>query len=283
MYEDSEKKVEPIIKWAGGKRKLIKDIIPFIPKKIDRYFEPFLGGGSLLFFLTPYKATINDLNNELMNFYEVVKLYPKELIDKLKEFKEKDNEEFYYEVRRKKEILTGNEVENKVYQATRFLYLNKRGFNGLYRVNKKGEFNVPYGKSKNTDIVNESKIIKMSNYFNNNDITFYSKDYKEVVKEAKKGDFIYFDPPYLPISPTSSFISYTSSGFSLNDQKELVEVCKDLKKKGVNFILSNSYSDVTLNLYKDFDVHVVSTRRQISSKSSSRKVVKEILVVSTDN
>ena len=204
--------VSPVLKWVGGKRQLISDIEPLIPKSISTYVEPFVGGGAVLFHLQPKKAIINDYNQELMNVYQVIKDKPNELIEVLQEHKGLNSEDYFYEIR---SLDRSENYENMtdVEKAGRVIYLNKTCFNGLFRVNRAGFFNTPYGKYKNPSIVNEVTIKAVSNYFNSAKIKFLTGDYKEALRRLRRGAFVYFDPPYVPISSSSSFTGYTEHGF----------------------------------------------------------------------
>lgn len=272
--------VAPALKWVGGKRQLISEIEPLIPKKISTYVEPFIGGGAILFHLQPKKAIINDYNKELMNVYKVIKDDPDGLIEVLKRHKELHSEEYFYEVR---SLDRSEDYENMtdVEKAGRIIYLNKTCYNGLFRVNRAGFFNTPYGKYKNPSIVNEVTIRAISNYFNSANIKFLTGDYKEALKGLRRGAFVYFDPPYMPISTSSSFTGYTEHGFDYEKQVELRDECLKLHKKGIKFLQSNSYSPEILELYADedvFDIELVQARRSVNSQSDKRGEIAEVLI-----
>ena len=272
--------VSPVLKWVGGKRQLISDIEPLIPKKISTYVEPFVGGGAVLFHLQPKKAIINDFNKELMNVYQVIKDNPNELIKVLKEHKELNSEDYFYEIR---SLDRRDDFENlsSVQKAGRIIYLNKTCYNGLFRVNRAGFFNTPYGKYKNPSIVNEVTIKAISNYFNSANINFLTGDYKEALKSLRRGAFVYFDPPYMPISSSSSFTGYTEHGFDYEKQVELRDECLKLHDRGVKFLQSNSYSPEILELYSDqkvFNIEIVKAKRSINSQSDKRGEISEVLI-----
>lgn len=276
--------VAPIVKWVGGKRQLLPEIETFIPKKISTYVEPFVGGGAVLFHVQPKKAIINDFNNELMNVYKVVKDNPDELISLLKKHEEANREasngDYYYEIRA---LDRSDEYEklSSVERAARILYLNKTCYNGLFRVNQAGQFNAPYGKYKNPAIVNDVTIKAVSNYFNSANIKFLEGDYKQALKGLRKGSFVYFDPPYMPISSSSSFTGYTGAGFDYDKQVELRDECIKLHKKGIKFLQSNSYSPEILDLYSDttiFKIKIVKAKRSINSKADKRGEISEVLI-----
>lgn len=272
--------VAPVLKWVGGKRQLIEDISPLIPKQISTYVEPFVGGAAILFHLQPKKAIINDFNDELMNVYQVIKEDPNGLIKILEKHKEANSEEYYYETRA---LDRTSDYENlsKEEKAGRILYLNKTCYNGLFRVNSSGQFNAPYGKYKNPAIVNDVTIKAVSNYFNSANIKFLNGDYKEALKGLRKGTFVYFDPPYMPVSSSSNFTGYTENGFGYEKQVELRDECLKLHKRGIKFLQSNSYTPEILELYSDssvFTIKVVQAKRSINSKSDKRGEISEVLI-----
>jgi DNA adenine methylase len=255
---------KPFVKWAGGKRQIVRELIRNIPSNFNTYIEPFVGGGALLFELMPDKAIINDINTELINTYRVIRDYPQKLIESLK--KHKNEEKYYYQIR----ALNPKEL-SEVERASRFIYLNKTCFNGLYRENSKGQFNVPFGKYKNPKIVDEDNIFAVSEYLKEADITILNKDYKEVCKLAKSGDFIFLDPPYYPMSKTASFTKYTKYDFTEKEQIELSKLFKELDKKGCYVMLSNSNTDFIKSLYKEYDIKEMQANRVINSKADRRK------------
>ena len=272
--------VSPVLKWVGGKRQLISDIEPLIPKSISTYVEPFVGGGAVLFHLQPKKAIINDYNQELMNVYQVIKDKPNELIEVLQEHKGLNSEDYFYEIR---SLDRSENYENMtdVEKAGRVIYLNKTCFNGLFRVNRAGFFNTPYGKYKNPSIVNEVTIKAVSNYFNSAKIKFLTGDYKEALRRLRRGAFVYFDPPYVPISSSSSFTGYTEHGFEYEKQVELRDECLKLHNRGVRFLQSNSYSPEILELYSDqkvFNIEIVQAKRSINSQVDKRGEISEVLI-----
>ena len=238
----------PILKWVGGKRQLLNDILPLIQSK-GTYIEPFLGGGAVLFAYQPKKAIVNDYNSELMNVYQVVKSYPEQLIQMLQIHHDNNSEDYYYNIREIDRTEQYKKISS-IEKAARIIYLNKTCYNGLYRVNSSGYFNSPYGKYKNPNIVNAQIIRAMSKYFNENDITLLQGDYKEVLKKVKKGSFVYLDPPYMPISRSSNFTGYTENGFGYEQQEELKKECDKLREKGIHFIQSNSDCLEIRELYK---------------------------------
>lgn len=269
--------VSPVVKWVGGKRQLLDKILPLIPKH-STYVEPFVGGAAVLFELQPTKAIINDYNHELINVYKIIKSNPEELINTLEKHRELNTKEYFYEIRsldRDPSFNTLTDIE----KAARIIYLNKTCFNGLYRVNLSGQFNTPYGKYKNPNIVNASTIRAVSKYFNKDTIKILSGDYKDSLKGLRKGAFVYFDPPYVPISTSSSFTGYTEGGFSLKNQEELKEQCDKLNARGINFLLSNSDCEFIRELYKDYNIITVKAKRNINRNGSDRGEINEVLVM----
>ena len=239
-------KGKPFVKWAGGKRQVINELLKYVPDEFDTYYEPFVGGGALLFELSPKKAVINDSNEELMNVYNVLcnEEKFKKMCNLLNSYETKHSEEFYYNIRNKDRSKTAFNRLSDYTRAARTIYLNKACFNGLYRVNSKNEFNVPFGKKTHVNTYEGSNLITVSNYLTMNDVKILSVDFEEAVKDAKKGDFVYFDPPY--DSDTKSFTSYTETGFDKSEQTRLARVFKELDKKGVYVMLSN-HSTVLVN------------------------------------
>ncbi|MCR1960481.1 DNA adenine methylase [Thomasclavelia cocleata] len=270
--------LSPVLKWVGGKRQLLNDIIPMIPKNCSTYVEPFIGGGAVLFELQPKKAIINDFNSELINVYTVIRDYPEELIKELQFHKDNNTSEHFYAVReydRKPEFFS---QMTPVQKAARVIYLNKTCYNGLYRVNSAGQFNSPYGKYKNPNIVNETVIRAMSKYFNENNIVIKNEDFKEALKGLRRGAFVYLDPPYMPISSSSSFTGYTENGFNEDKQRELKELCDKLDKKGIKFLQSNSDCEFIRELYSGYRIKTIKAKRAINSKGNSRGEINEVLI-----
>jgi DNA adenine methylase len=269
--------VAPFLKWVGGKRQLIPSIVVHLPKNIReyKYIEPFIGGGAILFHLQPQYAVINDLNKELINVYEVVKNNLGELIRDLK--KHKNESDYFYQIRaldRSEDFKNLNPVR----RASRIIYLNKTCFNGLYRVNNAGEFNAPFGRYKNPNIVNEPTLKAVNKYLNSNNIQISSKDYSEILKELDSKSFVYLDPPYHPISENSNFTGYVQGGWNIFDQVDLKTACDELNKKGVKFLLSNSSSEIIRDLYKDYKISIVKASRAINSNGTDRGEIDEVLI-----
>lgn len=273
----SNKKAIPFVKWAGGKRQLLDKISERLPREYNNYYEPFIGGGALFFELSPKNATINDFNEELINCYIQIKNNPKELIEILREHKERNSKEYYLEIRGL-DRLDSFSMLSDIERAARIMYMLRVDFNGLYRVNSKNQFNVPYGNYSNPKIVDEELINSISDYLNTNEIKIMSGDFEDSLNTVREGDFVYFDPPYIPLNETSSFTSYTHEGFSYEDQVRLRDTVKKLTEKGVKVMVSNSSSELTIELYREFNIHYVDVTRTNGGKSSSRGVVKEVII-----
>lgn len=261
--------IKPFLKWAGGKTQLLSELHKYVPNNFNKYIEPFIGGGAMFFSLNPNKSIIADSNEELIITYRQVQEAVEEIIQHLKTFEH--NEEFYYKLR----SLDPNELENS-YRAARLIYLNKTCFNGLYRVNKKGKFNVPYGKGKGS-FLNEEVLRNASEFLA--DTTIVNNDYLDVLNEfATEGDFIFLDPPYYPVGKYSDFKRYTKEFFYHEDQVRLKEEFDRLVNIGCKVVLTNSDHEVILDLYSDYRIEIKETRRMISSNSKTRKG-KDIIVV----
>ena len=269
--------VTPFVKWVGGKRQLLPTIKKIMPTtgSYKTYFEPFVGGGALLFDLEANNAIINDYNKELINVYNIIKDDVEALINDLR--KHENNSEYFYAIRivdREPLFYNYSDIE----KASRFIYLNKTCYNGLYRVNSAGQFNSPFGRYKNPNIVNESVLRAVSIYLNKSDVKIYSKDYSEILKMADKNSFVYIDPPYHPLSNTSNFTGYIPGGWNEHDQIRLKKTCDSLNQRGVKFLLSNSSSEFIEELYSNYEILTIGAKRSINSDSSQRGEVDEFLI-----
>lgn len=269
--------LSPILKWVGGKRQLLSEIIPLIDESCDNYVEPFIGGGAVLFRLQPKKAIINDYNTELINVYRTVRDDLDGLVALLKKHEKYNSSDYYYEVRALDRTPDFDKMSNSE-KAARIIYLNKTCYNGLYRVNSLGQFNSPYGKYKNPNIVNEVVLRAISKYLNGNEISIRSGDYKDVLNDIEKNSFVYLNPPYMPISSSSSFTGYTEGGFGYDKQVELKEECDKLNSKGVHFLQSNSDCEEIRELYKAYRIKVVKANRAINSDAKKRGQINEVLI-----
>ncbi|MER0079264.1 DNA adenine methylase [Corynebacterium sp. KPL2830] len=269
--------VKPLVKWAGGKRQLLPHIHAALPAGAPRrYYEPFIGGGAVLFSLTPSSARVNDLNSELINLYEVVREGVDELINLVSTYP--NDADFFYQLRAVDRDAERFAALSATERAARTLYLNKTCYNGLYRVNSAGQFNAPFGRYKNPTICDAETLRGVHQYFRDNDVTFTQGDFAAAVAGASEGDFVYFDPPYDPVNVTSSFTGYQKGGFDRAEQERLKAVCDDLDARGVKFLLSNSATEFIRDLYADFSIDTVAATRAINSVGSRRGKVDEVLV-----
>jgi DNA adenine methylase len=274
----------PFIKWVGGKRQLLDEISVHIPKRFHTYHEPFLGSGAVFFYLWNLKqqgkiyfksAILSDINEDLIITFRVVRDEPRALIRRLEFHAEKHSEEHYYSTR----ALLASEL-SKIDRAARFIYLNKTCFNGLYRVNSKGQFNAAFGRHVNPNIADKERILAASVALA--DAKILLKDFRSVGERAKKGDFVYFDPPYVPLSKSSFNKYYTQKDFGLKKHRALADLVKVLDEKQVKVLLSNSSTGITKRLYRDFKIREVFARRAINPKVTGRGKVKELLVSTYD-
>lgn len=268
--------VAPIVKWVGGKRQLLDDLLPLFPSQFSSYCEPFLGGGAVLFKLQPSVAYVNDINSDLIEMYEVIRDNVEELIMALSEHP--NEESHFYSVRDWDRNKKFYENLTKVERAARIIYLNKTCYNGLFRVNNAGEFNSPFGHYKNPNIINAPTLKAVSSYFQNAQLTFSNVDYSEVLINVTKGTFVYLDPPYDPISSTANFTGYSKGGFDHSEQIRLRECCDDLNRRGVKFMLSNSATDFIKEQYKNYNITIVKAKRAINSNASKRGQVDEVVI-----
>jgi DNA adenine methylase len=277
----SQQSLRPVLKWAGGKRKLLPAIRPLIPPNFKRYVEPFLGGGAVLFDLAPNAALVNDFNQELIDMYSVIRDSVNELIDTLSSMEV--SAEKYYEIRAWDRSENFREVRSPIERAARTIYLNRCGYNGLYRVNAANQSNVPYGRYKNPQICDRELLINVSNYLSKNKVKLLNEDFRKTLSRVKSGDFIYVDPPYAPLDDAlSTFTSYTSKGFSLKDLMDLKVCLDEATDRGATWVLSNVRSEATSDMFptKRYRVQELQVSRPINSKSSGRGTVTEILVTS---
>lgn len=268
--------LRPILKWVGGKRQLLNSIRPLVPQEYDTYYEPFIGGGAVLFDLQPEKAVINDSNTELINVYECIRDHPADVVELLEEHATKNSSEYFYKIRsqdREPEYAARPAPE----RAARIIYLNKTCYNGLYRVNSAGQFNTPYGRYAHPNIVNKELIKAMSDYLQGQ-VTILNGDYQTALATADEHSFVYLDPPYMPISSSASFTGYTEGGFSSKEQERLKETCDDLRKRKVHFLESNSDCDDIRKLYSEYDIKIVEAKRSVNSKANKRGAIKEVLI-----
>lgn len=272
-------KLKPFTKWVGGKRQLIPTLIEILPSNFKTYYEPFVGGGALFFELAPKKAVINDNNEELILAYKVIQSNVDDLIAELRKHRDKNSKDYYLNLRsadRDGRIEQMSDVE----RAARILYMLRVDFNGLYRVNSKNQFNVPYGSYKNPKILDEDNLRNISSYLNNNQVKILNGDFEDAVKTAKEGDLVYFDPPYVPLSKTENFTSYTSNGFGYDEQIRLRNLFQSLDERGVFVILSNSSAELVYDLYNPISKNIieVGATRMINSNAQKRGKVNELII-----
>ena len=271
---------KPFVKWAGGKRQLIPILNENLPKSFGTYYEPFIGGGALLFHMLTerdgQKCSISDLNSDLVLAYTTIRDRIDDLISSLKSHEKnyrKDSKSYYYSVR---ESNPRSEIE----KTSRLLFLNRTCFNGLYRVNSKGKFNVPLGRYTNPNIVNEDNLRSVSNILQASKVSIKCRDFGAVLRDAKKGDLVYFDPPYQPVSDTANFTSYTNKDFTDKDLERLADLCNKLDSKGCKVLLSNSDSKQVSDMFsaKPWKVNKIQANRSINSNSSKRTGHFELLI-----
>ncbi|WKF71256.1 DNA adenine methylase [Pediococcus pentosaceus] len=270
--------VNPFIKWVGGKRQLLPELLKYMPQNFETYYEPFIGGGALFLRVAPERAIINDYNEELINTWRMVEQNPSDLIKSVSQHAANDSREYYLSLRmadRDGRIAKMSNLE----RASRFIYMNKAGYNGLWRVNSKGQNNVPWGAHKKVNIPT-NEITNVSEYIRENDVKILQGDYRNIIDSVTTNDFVYFDPPYIPVTPTSAFTSYTKNGFGKIQQEELRDVALTLSKKGAKVMLSNADVPLIEKLYIDpiFKIHHVRAKRMINSNGLKRGKVGEVII-----
>lgn len=280
VYSQVSVTPKPFVKWAGGKRQLIPILNENLPKSFGTYYEPFLGGGALLFHILTerdgQKCSISDLNSDLVLAYTTIRNRIDELISSLKSHEknyQKNSKSYYYLIR---ESNPRSEIE----KTSRLLFLNRTCFNGLYRVNSKGKFNVPLGRYTNPNIVNEDNLRSVSDILQSSKVSIKCRDFEAVLRDAKKGDLVYFDPPYQPVSETANFTSYTNRDFTIDDLDRLAKLCKKLDSKGCKVMLSNSDSKEVEDVFsgKSWKVNKIQANRAINSNSKKRTGHFELLI-----
>ena len=270
---------KPFVKWAGGKRQLMSELEKNFPTKFGTYLEPFLGGGAVMFDLLTkepnLKCNVSDLNSDLVLAYVTIRDRLEKLIESLEDHSKnyhKDSTGYYYEVR-------NQEPKNQIEKVSRLLFLNKTCFNGLYRVNSKGKFNVPLGRYTNPNIVNKENLQAVSKILQSEKIKISCRDFSSIIKDAKKEDFVYFDPPYQPVSDTANFTSYTHRDFTEDDLERLADLANQLNSKGCNVMLSNSNSKTVKKLFSSgWRIREIKANRAINSNSQKRTGHKEIII-----
>ena len=279
MNIEYKEDIHPFVKWAGGKTQILDKIKALMPENYGTYFEPFVGGGALFFDIAPANACINDFNSELIcvfNCFKNDKQFEL-MLDELDKHQSMHSEDYYYKIREMDR--DENFVNLPIYvRAARMIYLNKSCFNGLYRVNSKGFFNVPSGKKEKVNTYENKNMYNIKNYFNCSDIRVSNTDFEEAVAKAKTGDFVYFDPPYDTLEDKDSFTAYAKDDFGKEEQKRLAKVFRELSDRGVKAMLSNHNTPLINELYKDYNIHVITARRNINSKGNARGPVEEVII-----
>lgn len=274
---------QPFLKWVGGKAQLLPQLNKLLPDRVGRYFEPFIGGGAMFFHLKKrfpdLRAFLRDNNAELINAYVVVRDFPHELMRRLDAHLARfraDRANYFYLVRAQHHLPAGEVVE----RAARMIFLNKTCFNGLWRVNARGEFNVPIGSSANPSLYDRANILAASHALHG--VHLAVQDFRDTMNQTRAGDFVYVDPPYAPLSATASFTSYTKEDFGAEEQRELAALFADASRRGVRLMLSNSDVQFIRNLYHGFKTHTVQARRAINCDGSKRGAINEVVVMSGD-
>ena len=276
-YKNKAIKVRPLLKWAGGKRQIVRHLISKLPEKFSVYYEPFFGAGAL--FLELYnrgllkKAVISDLNKELIALYTLVRDRCSGIIEELENIRFTNNKDDYYRAR---DLFNSMESDHNPEKAALMIYLNRHAYNGLYRVNSSGKFNVPFGRYAHPSLPTPDDIISFSKALSH--VKIINKDFETAVSDATVSDFVYFDPPYAPLSRSSDFSAYISQGFGLDEQKRLSRVFEELSSRGVMVMESNSATPFIKDLYRDYPLSVVQARRNINSKSNGRGKISELII-----
>lgn len=271
--------MSPVVKWAGGKRQILEKLKANLPEKFNNYFEPFIGGGALLFDLAPKNATINDVNQELLAIYTCLKddeLY-RLMLEELDKHEKNHSEEYYYQVR-EWDRDPRFELEPLWKRAARAIYLNKSCFNGLYRVNAKGYFNVPSAKKEHVVTYSKANLEEIHEYFKDDNVTILSGDFVEATRNAHAGDFVYFDPPYDSWEDKESFTAYSKFDFNKDDQRRLADCFKDLTNRGVKCMVSNHNTAYINELYNGFNIQVIKAKRMINANAAGRGAVEEVII-----
>lgn len=266
---------KPFLKWPGGKRQLLPTLRQYLPP-MRTYYEPFVGAGALLFSLQPQRAVVNDVNPELINCYRVIRDHSEALIAELS--RHRNERDYFYRLRaldRSEAFRQLNEIE----RAARIIFLNKTCYNGLFRVNRHGQFNAPFGNYANPNIINADGLRLISQFLRRPGLRILNTDFEEVLENAGPGDFIYLDPPYDPVSTTASFTGYQHQRFAQNEQLRLRQVVDRLTEKGCRVMISNSATDFMCELYKDFQIIPVAARRSINVVGSKRGQIRELLIL----
>ncbi len=268
MLVDLKRKTTPFIKWAGGKRQLLPELKKRLPSNFNNYYEVFLGGGALFFDLQVQNAFLNDINEELISVYKEIRDNPYKLMEELDKLETLHNKEYYYEIREWDRLPHWDEITS-VKKAARMIYLNKSCFNGLYRINKKGEFNVPFNQKEIISTYDKENILNISELLNDSKIYIFNKDFEEISNSANKDDFLFFDPPY-DLLKKDTFDSYTKDSFGKEGQIRLAKLFKKLDERGCFLMLTNHNTELIQNLYSEYKIETVAVKRMINSNSKKR-------------
>lgn len=262
------------LKWAGSKRFLLRHIVKYLPKQFGTYYEPFLGSGSLFFILTPSKAVLGDSCEELIDTYAAVKDNPRRVLSYLKDWR--PDPELFYRMR-------SNRSFGKYKRAAQFIYLNKTCWNGLYRVNLEGQFNVPYGRPKTDYMIEKDELLAAAKALRRRGVSLVKGDFAEALDSAERGDFVYLDPPYVTGHNGNGFLEYNRNIFSWDDQKRLADTARQLAKRGVFVLVSNANHQPVLDLYRGFELAVINRTSTLASDLKRRRAVSEALLYSIQN
>lgn len=270
-------RVLPYFRWAGGKRRLMTTLHQYLPQEFERYFEPFLGSACMYLTLDTDNAVLSDINRELITTYKVIQSSVDELIALLQDMSKHISSEDYYAVRKQDRDPSYQQLGD-VPTAARFIYLNRLCFNGLYRVNSRGECNSPYGKIKNPKICDVDHLRALSKCFQDAHVKFLCQSWDKVLPRAQAGDFVYLDPPYHPLSATSSFVSYSLAGWTTANTTSLKTACDELSRRGVKFMLSNSDTQFIWDLFADYRIDRIEVQRSISANAANRGKIHEVVI-----
>jgi DNA adenine methylase len=272
-----KRNMTPVLKWAGGKTQLLESIVGNMPKEYNNYYEPFVGGGAVFLAVSPSMAVLNDINEQLVNLYRQIKNSHTDVLTILETLDRHDcDKDFYYEIRTKyNQKILNNELDAEC--AAIMIWINKHCFNGLYRVNGKGLFNVPYNNRVGGKSADSENIIAISEYLNKNNVTVECMDFEKACEGVEDGDFVYFDSPYLPESETADFTDYTKEGFSFDEHKRLADLFRKLDKKGAKLMLSNNDVPIVHSLYEGYNIRSVDVKRMIN-RNAAKRTGREVLV-----
>lgn len=272
-------KVKPFLKWPGGKRRVLPEIKKYIPEQYGTYYEGFIGGGAVLLDLLPVNARVSDVNSELIQSYQTIRDNVTEIIEALEKHAANHSLEHFMAVRALDRDIEGFANIDAVTKTARMIYLNRTCFNGLYRVNSKNQFNSPFGKYENPKIVDRENLTALSAWLKSSNVEFSDQGYKNTISLAGNDDFVYLDPPYIPLTDTASFVSYTKDGFDIDDQIALRDMAVEIDDRGGYVLLSNSDTPQIRELYQDFHIEAINVKRSVGASSATRKAVGEVLVL----